>query len=115
MSTRSKIDALKAERTAINARLREIEQELSVLIDRRHAEDLRALVGTPGAVKLRFLHHSDPRAAARIGAPATLVEVRRTRCSIEFADSSRWNVQIGDIVPVEHSADTAVVQIGGAE
>lgn len=113
--TASKIESLQAERQKLQARLREIADELTQLESIRHAEQIRELVDQPDAVKLAFRWHPDPKAQAYIGKPGTLVEVRRTRCSVVFGDGLKWNLKLEDVIPATADATAAVVALEGAE
>lgn len=63
------------------------------LLDRRlHRERLRLLIGKPVIRKYRRSDHPELNEAT-----GTLLEVRRTRCTVDFGEHGKWAMPIEEV------------------
>lgn len=75
---------------------REAQQRIFAIERAIHAEEIRSIVGQQ--VKRRYRGSSNPQLNDAIG---TLIEVRRTRCTVDFGTHGKWEFLISDILPLD--------------
>lgn len=104
--TTTKLEELRVKRDAVHAEGKRIKEQMQAKLrnvqkrlDKLNADILREEVSAwlGQSVRYRFtLPHSDPQAWMN-DAIGTLVEVRRTRCTVDFGDRGRWNLPLDEI------------------
>ena len=121
-STEQQIAKLKAELEKIHERRKQRSQkeradsERGFAIDRElHRLRLNALVGLEAGVMLRFRHPATDRCANLNDARGTLLDVRRTRATVDFGAHGRWNMKADSLIPSSESTlQGMLVVLGGA-
>ena len=75
---------------------RDDEDEIFKLKAKQHKAKIAELVGKPNAVRRRFRAEFNPELNDALG---TVLEVRRTQCTVEFGDLGPWTVPIKNVIP----------------
>ena len=108
----AKIDAERKALEAMRAKCQAKSDLIHKLRDELHVAKLDEMINVPGGVKFCYAQHHDPKIQALIGVPGTLLQIRRTRGTVDFAGET-WNVVLGNIVPVTEVADSFTLTFGG--
>lgn len=88
----ARLDSIRDELRELSTRREQLAEECQHLDHQLHDALIRSLVGQ--TVKPRFQSGLRPELKGRTG---TLIECRRTRCTIDFGDAGRFTFPIWDV------------------
>jgi hypothetical protein len=77
-------------------RVNQIDRQL-YFAERR--KTLAPLIGVSGGVKISYRVAPDDRDAWMNTALGTLLDIRRSRVTVDYGDHKRWNLHLRDVVP----------------
>jgi hypothetical protein len=91
---------MRANRTRLEEETNAFHKAKDELEAREKKAKLRRLIGKPGGVKP--IPGCSPEVAGKVG---TLLEIRRTRCQIDFGDAGSWSFPIDRVTSAETVGD----------